>query len=197
MKHKCFISFKTEDIDYKEYIQNDLDVDIIDKSLDTPINSNDEDYIMQKIRSDYLCDSTVTIFLIGEQSSENLGWDEQRFIMRELQGSLYNSQGNSRSGILGVVLPAMDESIYKGSQKCATCGGTHNIVNISDDTVIKEFSYNYYIPNNKCAHPEEDRYCILVKWDDFISEPNSYIDKAFDKRSEPIANKVKVYGNRN
>ncbi|WP_026894275.1 TIR domain-containing protein [Clostridiisalibacter paucivorans] len=196
MGHKCFISFKTEDIDYKEYIQNDLDVDMIDKSLNTPINSDDEDYIMQKIRSDYLSDSTVTLFLIGQYSSENLGWYEQRYIMRELQASLYNGKGNSRSGILGIVLPAMYDSIYKGSQECSSCGKEHNIVAINDSTVIKEFSYNYYIPNNKCFHSEEDRYCVLVKWDDFCKQPNVYIDKAYDKRFEPIANKVKVYGNR-
>lgn len=196
MGHKCFISFKTEDIEYKEYIQTDLNVDMIDKSLNTPINSYDEDYIMQKIRSDYLSDSTVTIFLIGQHSSENLGLHEQRYIMRELQGSLYNGSGNTRSGILGVVLPSMYDSIFKGQQECGSCDGTHNIVNITDSTVIKEFSYNYYIPNDKCAHSEEDRYCVLVKWDDFIEAPNTFIDQAYEKRSEAIASKVKVYGNR-
>lgn len=50
MSHKCFISFKTEDKEYKRYIQEDLKIDMIDKSLNTPINSTDEDYIMRKIR---------------------------------------------------------------------------------------------------------------------------------------------------
>ena len=60
-KHKCFISFKTENTSYKNYIQYNLNVDMIDKSLNEPINSDDEDYIMRKIREDYLSDSTVTI----------------------------------------------------------------------------------------------------------------------------------------
>ena len=64
MAHKCFISFKTEDMDYKKKIQEDMDIDMIDKSLDEPINSDDEDYIMRKIREDYLADSTVTISII-------------------------------------------------------------------------------------------------------------------------------------
>lgn len=197
MGHKCFISFKTEDAAYKRYIQSDLNVDMIDKSLNTPINSYDEDYIMQKIRSDYLSDSTVTIFLIGQHSSENLGWQEQRYIKRELQASLYNGKGNTRSGILGVVLPSMYNSIFKGSYDCSTCGTSHNWVAIDDSTVISEFSYNYYIPNNKCAHSEEDHYCVLVKWDEFVKIPNVYIDRAYDKRFEPIANKIKVFPNRN
>lgn len=45
-KHKCFISFKSQNMDYKTYIQNELDVDMIDKSLNEPIQSQDENYIM-------------------------------------------------------------------------------------------------------------------------------------------------------
>ena len=173
MGHKCYISFKTEDKTYKAVIQswaNKDKVDMIDKSLNTPIDSDDEDYIMRKIREDYLSDSTVTIFLIGQYSSESLGWEEQKYIKRELQASLYNGRGNTRNGILGVVLPQM----YS--------------------TVIKEFGRNYYLNNHgKCAYSEEDRYCVLVKWEDFTTAPNAYIEKAFNKRGQPIADDVIVY----
>ena len=37
MVHKCYISFKTEDSDYKKDIQSNPDVDMIDKSLDESI----------------------------------------------------------------------------------------------------------------------------------------------------------------
>ena len=82
MAHKCFISFKTEDIEYKNHIRENMNIDMIDKSLNEPINSFDDDYIMRKIREDYLSDSTVTIFLIGSKSSENLGSFEQRYIKK-------------------------------------------------------------------------------------------------------------------
>ena len=197
MGHKCFISFKKEDESYKKIIQSWVDnnkVDMIDKSLDTPIDSDDENYIMRKIREDYLSDSTVTIFLIGNYSAEDLGHEEQKYIKRELQASLYNGVGNSRSGILGVVLPQMYEEIYKGLKSCNVCNGSHNIVDINDHTVIKEFSRNYYLNNHgKCAYSEEDRYCVLVKWDEFKDTPNNYIGKAFNKRSQPIADYVVVY----
>ena len=134
MGHKCYISFKTEDSAYKKHIQTDLTVDMIDKSLDEPIQSFDEDYILRKIREDYLADSTVTIHLIGRFSAENLGNNEQRFIKRELQASLYNSQTNPRSGILGVVLPEITANVYKGTYSCSTCGGNHNHVAINDST---------------------------------------------------------------
>lgn len=197
MGHKCYISFKTEDSEYKEEIQkwnDDNKVDMIDKSLNEAIKSEDEDYIMRKIREDYLSDSTVTIFLIGEYSSEDLGEKEQVYIKRELEASLYNGQGNTRNGVLGVVLPDMYDTIYKGEYTCSTCGNIHNWVNIGDSTVIKEFSVNYYLSHkHKCYFAEEDRYCVLVKWDDFKANPNTYIDKAFNKRDEPIANQVVVY----
>lgn len=192
MAHKCFISFKTEDMPYKVYIHDHLDVDMIDKSLHEPIESEDEDYIMRKIREDYLSDSTVTIFLIGEKSSENLPFENQNFLKRELQASIFHGQGNTKNGILGIVLPSMYEKIYGDSYACTKCGGSHNTVRINDSTVISEFSYNYYIPNSKCAWGEEDRYCTLVKWDDFCKYPNYYIDKAFNKRNEPIASKTKM-----
>lgn len=192
--HKCFISFKTHDMEFKKYIQENLAVDMIDKSLNEPIDSQDEDYIMRKIREDYLKDSTVTIHLIGSESSENNYWQNQNYIKRELQASLSDTSAGKRNGILGVVLPSMYDRIYRGEQACFTCFKNHDVVKINEDTTVKEFSYNFYLPldNDKHAWSEEDRYCILVKWDDFKKNPNRYIDQAFDKRSSDIVKKIKV-----
>ena len=193
MSHKCYISFKTEDMAYKTAIQQ-MKIAMIDKSLNSPINSWNEDYIMRKIREDYLCDSTVTIFLIGKYSAENCPHQNQAFIKRELQASLYNGSGNTRNGILGVVLPEMMDTIFTGSYTCSTCGKTHNGVSINDSTTIKEFSQNYYIPaQTKCSWSEEERYCVLVGWEDFKANPEYYINQAFSKRSDPISHKVIVY----
>ncbi|GMQ29767.1 TIR domain-containing protein [Algoriphagus confluentis] len=192
MAHRVFISHKREDKAYKNYILNNLGVEIIDKSLNEPIDSDDEDYVMRKIREDYLSDSTVTIFLIGKNSSENLGKEKQIYIKRELQASLYDGKANSKNGILGIVLPDMYDIVYKGSYSCDKCGGSHNHVAINNSTVITEFSYNYYVPNSKCAWSEDDRYCVLVRWDNFTAEPEKYIDLAFDKRKSEISLKTKV-----
>lgn len=192
MSRKCFISHKSINVAHKNYIRDHMDVDMIDKSLHERINSENEDYIMRKIREDYLSDSTVTIFLIGAHSYENLGYENQRYIKRELQASLYHGEGNTKSGILGVVLPDMYNSIYGGSYTCQSCGNSHNSLTLNDYTVISEFGYNYFIPNGKCSWTEEDRYCVLVKWDDFNENANHYIEQAFQKRSSPISNSTKV-----
>ncbi len=195
--HKCYISFKMEDKYYKLEIQKMRDegkIDYIDKSLNVKIESEDPDYVLRKIREEYLSDSTVTIFLIGGNSAENLGWEEQQYIKRELQASLYDGEGNTRSGILGIVLPNMYNRIFKGTYTCSVCNGSHNYVAIDDSTVIKEFSANYYItPHSGCCWTEEERFCTLVKWEDFVKSPEVYINNAFDKRQSEIAKKVKVY----
>ena len=191
--HKCFISFKSDDMHYKKYIQNYLDIDMIDKSLNEPIQSENEDYIMRKIHEDYLQDSTVTIHLIGQYSAEN-SYLNQNYIKRELQASLSNTSAGTRNGILGVVLPELYDKIYKGQQACSQCFKNHNIVVINENTTIREFSYNYYLPLDNGEHvwSEDDRYCVLVKWEDFIVSPNKYIEQAFNKRASDIAKKIKV-----
>jgi len=193
MGHTCYISFKTEDKYYKNFIQDELKIDMIDKSLDESIDSSDPDYILRKIREDYLSNSTVTIFLIGMFSAENSKYQNQIFIKRELQASLYNGKDNTRNGILGVVLPSMMSNIYKGTYMCSICNNNHYLVDVTDNTVIKEFGVNYHIPHGKCHWNEEDRYCVLVSWDDFKNKPETYIEEAYNKRNAKIAGSVTVY----
>lgn len=200
MGHKCFISYKKENQVYRDDMVDLFEEsDVIDKSLDRVIDSENDDYIMQTIRNDYLKDSTVTVCIIGTHSLENdgcdwLGRNNNYFIKRELQSSLYNGKNNTRNGILGVVLPEMYEKIYKGTYTCKNCGKEHNNVAIDDSTVIKEFSENYYMEDHPgCGWSENERYCVLVKWDDFKENPEKYIESAFQKRSTKLANTVKIY----
>jgi hypothetical protein len=192
MAHKTYVSFKAEDIAFRDAILDMPKLDCLHKRFTTPINSNDEDYILERIRDDYLSDSTVTILLIGEYGAENRGAWEQRFIKRELQASLYHGKYNTKNGILGVVLPHTVNRVFTGDYTCWNCGGSHNGVDVNDATTITEFSYNYYIPNGKCAHSEEDRYCVLATWNDFCNDPTAYVERAFQKRSAPIASETKV-----
>ena len=203
MLHNCFISFKKEDTYYKDMICRVLkEGQIQGKSLDKWIDSENIDYVMQVIRSEYMRNTSVTIFLIGMHSSENEGFEysmkdncwynRQNYIIRELKATLYDGSGNRRSGLLGVVLPEMYNSVYGESYTCGTCGRQVNVVRINENTVIKEFSENYYLLPN-CANgdcDESGRYCVLVKYDDFIKEPNKYIDEAYDKTKMDISNHV-------
>jgi len=65
--------------------------------------------IRQKIRDEYLRDSTVTVVLIGSET-----W-KRKHIDWEIGASIRQTQYNSRSGLLGIVLPTyprVDSSKY-------------------------------------------------------------------------------------
>lgn len=197
MSHNCFISFKKEDDFYKEKILTKLGSErILGRALNEWIDSSDIDYVMQVIRTKYMAGTTVTIFLIGEHSSEKEGNDiygrpKNAFIQRELQATLYDRKGFPRSGLLGVVLPSMESKIYKGQHICEICGKTHNYINIDDTTVIKEFSANYFLKKDLgCAYSEAGSFCVLVRYSEFMNDPDKYIDMAYDKLKEPICDEV-------
>lgn len=196
MPHTCFISFKKEDKFYKNIIRDLLKSNGIETHvLDETINSDDIDYVLKVIRENYIQDSSVTLFLIGEHSKENEGYDNEgyyknAFIKRELIASLMNKEGFDRNGIVGIVLPNMIDKIYGRKEKTST--GFIQYLNIDDNTVIKEFSKNFWLfKDNHCT--AKDHYCVLVKYNDFIKNPNKYIDEAFDKRNnKELYNSVKV-----
>lgn len=65
------------------------------------------------------------------------------------------------------------------------------MVAINDDTVIREFSANYFLKKDLgCAYSEKGRFCVLVKYSDFMNDPDQYIEQAFNKLSEPICKEV-------
>ena len=200
MGRVCFISYKNEDAGYKNALKRILeDEGIRYYVIEDRIDSRDSEYVIRYIREHGIQDSTVTLFLIGENSSELEGYDfdgfdKNYYIQRELQASLYNGDNNSRSGILGIVLPSMESAIFGGSHLCKECGLTHRTVRINDKTVIREFSENYYMDGHtkECCWAEDERYCVLVRWSDFVDDPETWIEEAFKKRSEPVANEVVV-----
>ncbi len=110
--HKVFISYHHEnDQDYKNEIlrlNNNYksqygDPIFIDKSVDTEDISEDlsDEDIRQKIRDDYLQDSTVTILLVGTETKN------RKHVDWELYSSMYNGKRNKQSGILVVNLPTI------------------------------------------------------------------------------------------
>ena len=101
-RHKVFISFHEEDIEYKEAFVRRMGDRIVDMSVDTG-NIDDTGLkttrVRQIIRDEYIRDATVTVVLIGP-----CAW-QRKHIDWEIGASIRQTKRNSRCGILGILLP--------------------------------------------------------------------------------------------
>lgn len=104
-KHKVFISYHHDnDQSYKEHLlqTNEAHKLFIDVSVDTgDIDDNlEDDAIRQKIRDEYLKDSTVTIVLVGLETKK------RKHVDWEIYSSMFNGKVNKQSGVLIINLPS-------------------------------------------------------------------------------------------
>lgn len=105
-RHKVFVSYHhANDQDYRnkfeklfsEYydimVSKSVQIGDIDPNLKT-------ETIRQKIRDEYLRDSTVTVVLIGTET-----W-KRKHVDWEISSSIRDTKYNSRSGLIGILLPS-------------------------------------------------------------------------------------------
>ena len=101
-RHKVFVSYHHDnDQEYKnqfERICTDVTISRSVSIVDIDPNANTE-YVRQKIRDEYLRDSTVTVVLIGRET-----W-KRKHVDWEIYSSLRDTQKNPRSGLIGILLP--------------------------------------------------------------------------------------------
>lgn len=64
------------------------------------INSNDTEYVMRRIRADYIGDSTVTIVLVGKCTHS------RRYVDWEIKGSLRQGADSLPNGLIGIQMPS-------------------------------------------------------------------------------------------
>jgi len=102
--HKVFISYHhANDQSYKNALikYNDEHRIFIDGSVDTGEISDDltDEAIREKIRDDFLADSTVTIVLVGTETKN------RKHVDWEIYSSMRDGLVNKKSGILAITLP--------------------------------------------------------------------------------------------
>jgi hypothetical protein len=105
-RRKCFISYYHADDDevrrFVDIFDHTHDVFIVRRLGEMPddiINSNNTDYVMSRIRQNYIRDSTVTIVLAGQCT-----W-ARRYVDWEIQASLRSGETITPNGLLGIKLP--------------------------------------------------------------------------------------------
>ena len=114
-RHKVFVSYHhLRDQAYRNrfeslftyvhdvMVSKSVQIGDIDPNLKT-------DTLRQKIRDEYLHDSTVTVVLIGAET-----W-KRKHVDWEIAASIRHTQYNPRSGLIGIILPAyprLDQTKY-------------------------------------------------------------------------------------
>ena len=105
-KHKVFLSFHHQDGYYRQQFErqfsNEFDPVFVNRSVqDGDIDPNYKtDAIRREIRENYISDSSVTIVLIGQNT-----W-QRKHVDWEIGYSLTTSKLNTRSGLIGILLPS-------------------------------------------------------------------------------------------
>ena len=186
--HKTFLSYHhANEQDLKDEIikkfggESFIDKSVSDGDISTTIS---EESIMRKIREDYLSDSTVTVVLIGTETKN------RKFVNSEIQASLW---GNDYNGLVGVIRDEIYDSVFTPAV-CSdfSCGC---FMNLRTPGIGYEGYLPYLVRMNHVYektvphYNDTDIFCSLVRYSNFIVNPNYYIDQAFDKRKtmEPAA----------
>ncbi|WP_328434958.1 TIR domain-containing protein [Streptomyces sp. NBC_00425] len=104
-RHKCFLSYHAVDamevLDFVNTFGDFFTPRAIGVSEDDPvIQSENNDYIMDRIREKYLADTTVTIVMIGKCT-----W-ARKFVDWEVYSTLRKDKVNRLSGLMAVQLPS-------------------------------------------------------------------------------------------
>ena len=158
-RHKVFISYHHANDEYyknkfEELFSNSYFDIIISKSVQIgDINEYlPAETIRQKIRDEYLRDSTVTVVLIGSET-----W-KRKHVDWEIGASLRDTQYNSRSGLIGILLPSYS-------------GYTTN-------------TYNPHTIPPRLAKNIEKGFAEIYKWSTDPHKVKEWIEEAFKNRKK-------------
>lgn len=105
LRHKVFVSYHHANDQYYRNAFENLFVNVYDVMVSNSVQIGEinpllnTETVRQKIRDEYLRDSTVTVVLIGTQT-----W-QRKHVDWEISSSIRQTQYNSRSGLLGILLP--------------------------------------------------------------------------------------------
>ena len=153
-----------------------------------------EDQIWERLK-DKIYDSTVTIIFISPNMRESYKRDRDQWIPWEVSYSLKEMTRNDRTSrsnaLLAIVLPDRNGK-YDYYLSVSNCGSTtHHTDRLFGIIAKNKFNYKYIDRRTcpKCGGVHcygTTSYIEAVKWGDFISSPQYYINEAV-KRKDNIS----------
>ncbi|MEW6625136.1 hypothetical protein BR63_16380 [Thermanaerosceptrum fracticalcis] len=182
-------------------------VDVIESSIDSSdhiykgesdgedLSQLSEDTIWSKLR-DRIYDSSLTLVMISKGMKELWKPDKDQWIPREISYSLKETSRINSSGVavtsktnamLAVIVPDRNNSYtyYTYNKTCCSSGCRVLKTNQLFD-ILKKNMFNQKDPSTKdCddgskVYYGDSSYITSVKWDDFIKDMDTYIDKAYE-----------------
>ena len=115
VRHKTFISYHHDDQEevdkFIETFDHERDVYIAravgsDQTMDELIESDNDEYVMRRIREDHIRDSTVTLLFVGKNT-----WS-RKFVDWELAASLHQGpKAGLPNGVLAILSPELSKAI--------------------------------------------------------------------------------------
>lgn len=156
-----------------------------------------EETIWSKLK-DRIYDSSLTIVMISKGMKELFTLDEDQWIPWEISYSLKEVSRKNKNGdaiasksnaMIAIVVPDKNNSYdyYTYSKKCNGCtSGCRILLTNKLFTIMKNNMFNVKTPNtDNCddgsvVYHGDSSYITSVKWDDFISDVDTYINKAYE-----------------
>lgn len=187
MAHKVFISYHhANDQYYKDSLvklgeENDI---FVDHSVDTGDISDDltDQQIREKIRDEYLKESTVTIVLVGTETKN------RKHIDWEIFSSMYDGKVNKKSGIIVINLPSTETTFCHAAHSGEHENVFPQISSWSSVTERTEYEKRYpYMPARIIDNWLKEAKISAICWDELTVEKLKYmIEKAFEDRTNCI-----------
>lgn len=193
--------------DYVDEFEEKLDEtdDIYKEESDgEDLSQLSEDTIWGKLK-DRIYDSSLTIVFISPNMKVTWKEDKEQWIPWEISYSLKEVSRKNKNGdaitsktnaMITVVLPDSSNSYsyyLEDKSYCTSKCRMHHIYKLFD--IIRKNKFNYKNPDtNECDNKGTiwHGYCSYieaVKWCDFISDVDKYIDEAYDRQND-ISNYV-------
>ena len=157
-----------------------------------------EDTIWEKLKN-RIFDSTLTIVLVSEGMKEKYKVEKEQWIPWEISYSLKETSRKNSSGksitsysnaMIALVLPNLQGryDYYLVDNNCCSAKCRSLDTNFLFK-IMKKNMFNKKSPNTRVCENDskifsgEHSYILSVKWEDFIKEPNEYIERAFKIQS--------------
>lgn len=143
-------------------------------------------------------DSTLTIVMLSKGMRDQLKVEKYQWIPQEISYSLKEISRTDSSGrtvtsktnaLLALVVPDTYGSYSYFTEKRSCCSSGCTFYNNTSNlifTIMGKNMFNEKTPNtNGCdtgstIYRGDYNYMLCVKWDDFISNPDHYIDKSYE-----------------